>query len=223
MLVRLERWLELIASLGIYVVLTHLARLSAIARPYVHNIVPVVLNYAVVWHLAVWFPAVPLLWRLWHGTTLSWVGRLSRLVLAKAILQFVTVVPAPSADCRSAFWMVGCANMMFSGQVALTMLALHDSKHRTAVTVLQSVLVVVAGVHYISDCLVAVLAVAYVETLDISVPDTLPNGIARHIHRVGARARRTQEGVYHSVSGTQPPSVADAPEHDADALFHSPI
>ena len=120
-------------------------------------------------------PSVAYLERFNH----KWLGQVSRLVLMKAILQFVTVVPAPSGmrDCsvEKVFWLFSCANMMFSGQVALTMVSLQDVKRRAVVVAVQSILLVVAGVHYTSDCLVAVLAVLYIETLDIEENTLFPN------------------------------------------------
>ena len=172
-------WVELVACLGIYIVLTLLSMLSALATPVVHDILPLMINNDWVWHLGVWFPIVPLLWRGWKGFTPKWLGQVSRLVLMKAILQFVTVVPAPSGmrDCstNNVFWLFSCANMMFSGQVALTMVSLQDVKRRAIIVAVQATLLIVAGVHCTSECLVAVLAVLYIETLDIKENTLFPN------------------------------------------------
>ena len=212
-------WVELVACLGIYVVLTHLAMLSALGTPSVHDIIPVMTNIVWVWHLGVWFPAFPVTYRIWAGFDTKWLGKVSRLVLLKAILQFVTVVPAPSGmrDCKinDVFWLFSCANMMFSGQVALTMVALHGVRFRAAIVCVQSILVVVAGVHYISDCLVAVLAVLYIETLDIKENTLFPNEYT--IPRLPRRVKRcftkwnpawrpsgpVQKNVYDMVSRTE--------------------
>ncbi len=205
-------WIELVACLGIYIVLTHLSMLSALATPVVHDILPLMTNIEWVWHLGVWFPIVPLLWRTWKGFNPKWLGQVSRLVLMKAILQFVTVVPAPSGmrDCstENVFWLFSCANMMFSGQVALTMVSLQGVKRRGVIVAVQSILLVVAGVHYTSDCLVAVLAVLYIETLDIKENTLFPNEYTtRWITKWITRWNPTwnspspvQRGVYDMVS-----------------------
>jgi len=200
-------WMELVACLGIYIVLTHLAMLSALGTPVIHDIVPLMTNNITAWHLSVWFPIIPLAWRSWKGVSTKWLGQLSRLVLMKAILQFVTVVPAPSGmrDCTTSnvFWLFSCANMMFSGQVALTMISLQGVSKRVRVIIvtMQSILLVVAGVHYISDCLVAVLAVLYVETLDIKESSLFPNeySFKKTKDKLCGRSTR-QKGLYEMVS-----------------------
>lgn len=166
-------WVEFAASVGIYIVLTHVAMLSALANPTVHDIFSFAVDDVYVWYAAIMFPVIPLAWRAYKGITVRWVGQLSRIILLKAILQFVTVVPAPSGmrDCDpdAVFWIFSCANMMFSGPTALTMLALQGLDQRWILVTLQSVLVLLAGVHYASDCIVATVAVSYVESLSITV------------------------------------------------------
>ena len=199
--------MELIACLGIYIVLTHLAMLSALGTPVIHDIVPLMTNNITAWHLSVWFPIIPLAWRSWKGVSTKWLGQLSRLVLMKAILQFVTVVPAPSGmrDCTTSnvFWLFSCANMMFSGQAALTMLSLQgvSVRIRSIIVAAQCILLIVAGVHYTSDCLVAVLAVLYVETLDIKESSLFPNEYSwkRVQEKVCGKSTRKRE-VYEMVS-----------------------
>ena len=174
-------WIELAACVGVYVFLTHLSMISALQNPFIHDIFSFITDDIYVWHAAVWFPVLPLLWRVWKGTTVKWIGQLSRLILLKAILQFLTVTPAPSGmrdcDARAVFWLFSCASTMFSGQVALTMMALQGLPQRRVYVTLQSVLVCVAGIHYVSDCIVAVIAVLYIESIDINVGDFVTNGI----------------------------------------------
>ena len=195
-------WLELTACLSIYVVLTHIAMLSALGKPYIHDLLPLMTPNKIVWHCAVWFPVVPLAYRAWRGFNTKWLGRLSRLVLMKAILQFVTITPAPSGmrDCTtvSVFWVFSCANMMFSGQVALTMLCLQGltSRVRAFIVTVQSLLVVVAGIHYTSDCLVAVLAVLYVETLSIKESGIFSNAYSV---RTCVQSSTPKRGIYDMV------------------------
>ncbi len=211
-------WIELVACLSIYVVLTHMAMLSALGRPYIHDMLPLMTNNIIVWHCAVWFPVIPLLYRGWKGVDTKWLGRLSRLVLMKAILQFVTVTPAPSGmrDCTTlnVFWVFSCANMMFSGQVALVMLCLQglSSRIRGAIVTVQSVLLVLAGIHYTSDCLVAVLAVLYVETLSIKESGIFSNAYSVH---TCVQPSTIQRGIYDMVRRGKP-TTGDASDIDVE-------
>lgn len=221
-------WIELVACIGIYVFLTHLTMLSAFDTSGIHDIVSLSTDNIYVWHTAIWFPLGPLVWRACNRVTVKWVGQLSRLILLKAILQFVTVTPAPNGmrDCNpeAVFWIFSCANMMFSGQVALTLLALQGLHSRWLFVLLQSILVVVAGVHYMSDCIVAVLAVLYMETQDINVGELVPNGVPttsysctylarackRKAHRMSAKTRVYERVSQHERnSGGEPPSTAE--------------
>ena len=225
-------WIELAACAGVYVFLTHLSMLSAIANPTIHDIISFPIDNVYVWHAALWFPMGPLVWRACNGVTVKWVGQLSRLILFKAVLQVLTVTPAPSGmrDCDPAavFWLFSCANMMFSGQVAVTMLALQGFEYRWVFAFIQSIFVVVTRVHYISDCVVAVLAVLYVEVLNINVGELVPNGIRpapytctyvartckKKTHRLSSKTRiykrvdQQEQGKGGEQSGTD----ADVPE-----------
>ena len=211
-------WIELVACLSIYVVLAHMSMLSALGRPYIHDILPLMTNSIIVWHCALWFPVLPLVYRVWKGLDTKWLGQLSRLVVMKAILQFVTVTPAPSGmrDCTTlnVFWVFSCANMMFSGQVAFTMLCLQgvSSRIRGGIVTLQSVLLVLAGVHYTSDCLVAVLAVLYVETLSIKESGIFSNAYSVH---TCIPPSTVQRGVYDMVRRREP-TAGDASEIDVE-------
>ena len=222
-------WVEFAACVGIYVFLTHLSMLSAIAHPYIHDILPLRIENVYIWHAALWFPLGPLLWRVCNTVTVKWVGQLSRLVLFKAILQFVTVTPAPSGmrDCNpdAVFWIFSCANMIFSGQVAVTMIALQGVESRWMFVAVQSLLVAIAGVHYISDCMVAVLAVLYVETLNINVGDLVSNGIPTASYSCAYCARAckrkanrlsAQTRVYKRVNGEEQSAGSGRPRTDAD-------
>lgn len=192
-------WIELVACFAIYVVLAHVSMLSLLVQPTrPHDILSFhdvwdMRDVWYVWYAAVYFPVGPLLWRVYHGVRATWVGRLSRLLLMKAVLQ-VTVVPPPTQRCDTTriLWLFSCANMMFSGHVAMTMLALKGNKYRMWWVGVQAVLVVAAGMQYTSDCLVAVLAVAYVETLDIKDNRWLLNGIVPSKF-CRARAQRVSE------------------------------
>jgi len=189
-------WIELVACFAIYVVLAHMSMLSLLVEPNrPHDILSFhdVWYAWYVWYAAVYFPVGPLLWRLYKGVRATWVGRLSRLLLMKAVLQ-VTVVPPPAQRCDTTriLWLFSCANMMFSGHVAMTMLALKGNKYRMWWVGVQTVLVVLAGMQYTSDCLVAILAVAYVETLDIKDNRWLLNGIVPSKF-CRARAQRVSE------------------------------
>lgn len=222
-------WVELAACIGIYVFLTHLSMLSAFEMFQIHDIVSLSTDNIYIWHAAIWFPLGPLVWRVCKGVTVKWVGQLSRLILLKAILQFVTVTPAPNGmrDCDpyAVFWIFSCANMMFSGQVALTLLALQGFKSRWMFALFQSILVVVAGVHYMSDCIVAVLAVLYMETLDINIGDLVPNGIPATTYSCAYFARTckkkahrmsTKTRVYERVNGEEQHPGGERPSADAD-------
>ena len=222
-------WIEFAACIGIYVFLTHLSMLSAFEMFQIHDIVSLSTDNIYIWHAAIWFPLGPLVWRVCNGVTVKWVGQLSRLILLKAILQFVTVTPAPNGmrDCDpyAVFWIFSCANMMFSGQVALTLLALQGLKSRWMFALFQSILVVVAGVHYMSDCIVAVLAVLYMETLNINVGDLVTNGIPTTTYSCGYCARACKRKanrlsaktrVYKRVNGEEQGAGSDRPHTDAD-------
>lgn len=89
----------------------------------------------------------------------------------KAITQYVTVVPQPemvggAEACRGVPWwhVQGCADMMFSGHTMLTMLLLYKYKYRGVVVFAMAFELVFAKWHYMSDCIMAVLATTAVET-----------------------------------------------------------
>ena len=111
---------------------------------------------------------------------------------------------------------------------SVTLLALQGLGSRWVFVSVQSILVVVAGVHYMSDCVVAVLAVLYIEMSDINVGEFVSNGIPsasysctylkrvckRKAHRMSDKAR-----VYERVSqrernsgGKTPATAADVPD-----------
>jgi len=86
----------------------------------------------------------------------------------KAIVQFVTVVPAPNgtSDCidRTFFGMIfigNCADMMFSGHTAITyIMAPEERKWLFVVPV--AVTLVLGEMHYTSDVLIAVIVSSWI-------------------------------------------------------------
>ena len=89
----------------------------------------------------------------------------------KAITQRVTVVPQPemaggAEACRGVPWWYfkGCADMMFSGHTMITMLLLYKYKYRGFAVFTMAFELVFAKWHYMSDCIMAVLAATAVES-----------------------------------------------------------
>ena len=97
--------------------------------------------------------------------------RLALGVSLKAITQYVTIVPQPDIvggveACRDVPWwsLQGCADMMFSGHTMVTMLLLYKYKYRGFAVFAMAFELVFAKWHYISDCIMAVLAATAVES-----------------------------------------------------------
>lgn len=97
--------------------------------------------------------------------------RLALGYLLKGIIQFVTVIPQPdeaggAAACKNIpiYKLRGCADMMYSGHTMFVMLLLYKYKYRGFVVFFMAFELVLAKWHYMSDCIVAVLACIAIES-----------------------------------------------------------
>ncbi len=89
----------------------------------------------------------------------------------KGVTQWVTVIPQTpmlggAERCRGVPWwhLRGCADMMFSGHTMFTMLTLYKYRWRGFVVFAMAFELVFSKMHYISDCIMAVVVCCAVES-----------------------------------------------------------
>lgn len=89
----------------------------------------------------------------------------------KGVTQWVTVIPQTpmlggAERCRGVPWwhLRGCADMMFSGHTMFTMLTLYKYRWRGVVVFAMAFELVFSKMHYISDCIMAVVVCCAVES-----------------------------------------------------------
>ncbi len=115
-------------------------------------------------------PVVTVLYQVCGGTHATvHVHRVTCLYLLKAVVQFVTVVPAVAGTAQCAhrtFWAMvvqgSCADMMFSGHTGLTFL-MTPPKERPVVVTTVAIFLLFAEMHYMSVIIVAVIVDSWLE------------------------------------------------------------
>lgn len=115
-------------------------------------------------------PVVTVLYQICVGTHATvHIQRVTCLYLLKAVVQFVTVVPAVAGTAQCAhrtFWAMvvqgSCADMMFSGHTGLTFL-MTPPKERPVVVTTVAIFLLFAEMHYMSDIIVAVIVASWLE------------------------------------------------------------
>jgi hypothetical protein len=160
----------LCAGGAIYAYLNYVTNLHAMHKPFVHDFVFLYSPYAWIFVHAILISAI--IGCVYSQPDAKLLAR--RLMVGyslKAITQRVTVVPQPemaggAEACRGVPWWYfkGCADMMFSGHTMITMLLLYKYKYRGFAVFTMAFELVFAKWHYMSDCIMAVLAATAIES-----------------------------------------------------------
>lgn len=172
----------------------YVAMTSVLTYPYIHNVVrPHLTHVGAVQLVANAIPPLSLVYGMCttpSRTTL--VRRICIMYMWKAVLQTVTISPTPNGvdTCRNftlldmMAHMDNCADMMFSGHTALTMLTLPPHIRMVVVAVLGTCLVL-GRMHYISDVLVAVIVSQWLE-YTVRMPGGAPGAATEHAEHASA-------------------------------------
>ena len=158
-------WILFVISI-LYVCLSYVATQEALVHPEVHDFVYVhsehgdlgvmVATILIFVFGALTRPNYDLLCR-----------RLALMAALKAVVQLVTIVPAPGGVeyCRGQpIWTFrACADMMFSGHTAFTYLVLYRFKFRWCMVVFMAFELIMGDWHYTSDCIMAVVTAYAIE------------------------------------------------------------
>ena len=124
-------------------------------------------------------PVITILLRGYHRQmTSTYLRRAAIVYILKAIVQFVTIVPAVNGtlECidRGIIGMIflgNCADMMFSGHTAITYITAPD-KHKWLFIIPVGVTLILGEMHYTSDVLIACIVASWITFMIPSPKDS---------------------------------------------------
>ena len=150
----------------IYITLSYLATQEAIRHPAVHDILYIYSSHGDVGVIIA--TTISILVALLTRPDYDLLGkRLAAMAALKAIVQLVTIVPAPGGVeycIDQPIWTLrACADMMFSGHTAFTYLILYRFKYRWFMVFFMAFELIMGDWHYTSDCIMAIVAAYAIE------------------------------------------------------------